>query len=417
VPKNVDAIAIPAPISLLRIVAQGLVPATAAGSAHEAVRQQLAMQGQRFTSSLDAVAVRTAGGTTRGVREAFNRGELVRSWPMRGTVHVTTTEDHHWLRLALAGRRDALQRRRELEYGIDDALLAKAAELAYGLMAPSSAGQMPTATRASLLEAWRSEGLMRHEGQSDIQGSYRRALLLGLHHEGYLVQGPLAGNDSLMIDARSLPDASSGPGSPTGGAVHAGDPAALAEIARRFATSHGPITADDLARWTGLSKTQAKRALDAAISESDHPGAEAFDGSRMVPLLRMTGEQLVALAHSVAGGRASSPAPAGDFVLRADLADLAAQSLPQARRTLALPAFDELHVGYRDRSCLTDELGEKLICPSKNGMFRPILVDRGRLVAAIVDGQPVWGEGQPGSARLEHSAELALTRVAKRQAL
>ena len=32
----------------------------------------------------------------------------------------------------------------------------------------------------------------------------------------------------------------------------------------------------------------------------------------------------------------------------------------EARGTFALPAFDELHVGYRDRTCLTDEAGERL---------------------------------------------------------
>lgn len=100
-------------------------------------------------------------------------------------------------------------------------------------------------------------------------------------------------------------------------------------------------------------------------------------------------------------------------MLRADLADLLAQSLPAARHTMLLPAFDELHIGYQDRSCLTDAAGETLLSPSKNGMFRPMLVDRGRVVAALADGQLVWADGQPASKRLERATQLAINRAAR----
>ena len=56
---------------------------------------------------------------------------------------------------------------------------------------------------------------------------------------------------------------------------------------------------------------------------------------------------------------------------------------------LALPSFDELHGGYKDRSCLTDEAGEALICAAKNGMFRPIVVAGGRVVAVRAPGSQV----------------------------
>jgi len=74
--------------------------------------------------------------------------------------------------------------------------------------------------------------------------------------------------------------------------------------------------------------------------------------------------------------------------VRADLLELLDAGLGRARAARFLPSFDELHVGYKDRSCLTDASGERLICPSSNGMFRPLLVDRGRLVGV----RPV-GEG------------------------
>lgn len=409
VPRVVPPPALPASISLLRIVAQGLVPATAAPTPHEAVRRQLAMQGQQFGSALIAIAARTRHGTVAEVRDAFNRRELVRSWPMRGTIHVTTAADHHWLRVALGNRHAAFRRRAEAERGINEKLLTKAADIAFALI-----GDHGAVSRRTLLAEWARQGVVPADSHASGAGRLRRYLIMWLHIDGLLVQGPLQGNEPLFIDARPLPDASTGPGhGGRGSRQTAGNPAALAEIARRYATSHGPVTAADLARWSGLPKTVALRALRDAVSVADSPGASSFDGSPMVPLLRMSGAQLVRMAHAVVGGRQGNAEPSGEFVLRADLADLLTQSLPAARRTMLLPAFDELHIGYQDRSCLTDAAGESLLSPSKNGMFRPMLVDRGRVVGALADGHVVWAEDQPASKRLERGAQLAINRAAR----
>ncbi|AWY94987.1 PF06224 family protein [Propionibacterium freudenreichii] len=386
--------ALPTSISLLRIVAQGLVPATSAPTPHEAVRRQLAMQGQLFGSSLDAIAARTRQTSTDGVRAAFNHRELMRSWPMRGTIHVTTAEDHHWLRVALDNRRAAFKHRAETEFGVDEKLLKQAADIAFELI-----GEYGAVSRRTLVNEWARRGVVPADPHAAGAGHLRRSLIIWLHADGLLVQGPLQGNEPLLVDARTLPDATTGPG-------HSG---------RGSKARHQPraVTAADLARWSGLSKTAALRALRDAVSAADSPGASAFDGSHMVPLLRMSGAQLLRMAHAVAGGRQPAEAPAGEFVLRADLADLLAQSLPAARRTMLLPAFDELHIGYQDRSCLTDAAGETLLSPSKNGMFRPMLVDRGRVVAALADGQLVWADGQPASKRLERATQLAINRAAR----
>jgi len=82
-----------------------------------------------------------------------------------------------------------------------------------------------------------------------------------------------------------------------------------------------------------------------------------------------------------------------------------------------LGSFDELHVGYKDRSCLTDDDGERLICPASNGMFRPILVDRGRLVAVRPVGEGLlWKDGAAPSARVERDVNRAVSRMEQRLA-
>lgn len=101
--------------------------------------------------------------------------------------------------------------------------------------------------------------------------------------------------------------------------------------------------------------------------------------------------------------------------MRADLPDLLAGSRAAAQGTLFLASFDELHVGYKDRLCLTNEAGEHLICPSRNGMFRPLLVDRGRVVAVRPVGQGLtWAQDARRSARLERAVERAVGRMEAR---
>ena len=74
-------------------------------------------------------------------------------------------------------------------------------------------------------------------------------------------------------------------------------------------------------------------------------------------------------------------------------------------------------MGYKDRSCLTGEAGERLICPAANGMFRPLLVDRGRLVGVRPVGEGVlWLDGAAPSARVERDITRAVAAVEKRLA-
>ncbi|MDO4242407.1 MAG: winged helix DNA-binding domain-containing protein, partial [Actinomyces sp.] len=107
----------------------------------------------------------------------------------------------------------------------------------------------------------------------------------------------------------------------------------------------------------------------------------------------------------------------GVLYMRADLPDLLEADRRAAAATHYLASFDELHVGYKDRLCLTDAAGELLICPSMNGMFRPLLVDRGRVVAVRPVGQGlIWADDARRSARLEGAVERAVRAVERRLA-
>lgn len=407
---------LPTELNRLRIASQGLVPATQSATVHEAVHRMLALQGQQVSSIPHVLVSRTRGAVASDVHRAFNAGSLVRSWPMRGTVHVTTADDHHWVRAALGHRYDAW-RRGSAERGMTEALIDEAGRCALELIAVRG-----PLTRADLIDAWEERGLMRSRSASPTGSAmsdsfaaswWKRHLVMTLHFNGILAQGPMGVGEHLIIDATRLPSADSGP---AGARIERGESAhrqALAEIARRYATGHGPVSALDLARWTGLNAADSVRALEDAVEETTSARfAEDTLGARH-RLMRIR-VQRGPRGGWVEEARRQRRADPDVLYLRADIVDIAAENSRWIARTLFLASFDELHVGYKDRSCLTDEAGERLICPAKNGMFRPIVVDGGRVVAVRPAPRGLVYLSERPSASLRRRVEREVARILAR---
>ncbi len=79
-------------IGLLRLVAQR-VAGPGLDTPAEVVRWLAAVQAQDHAGALTSIALRTASGTRSAVEAALDAGEIVRSWPMRGTLHLVPAED------------------------------------------------------------------------------------------------------------------------------------------------------------------------------------------------------------------------------------------------------------------------------------------------------------------------------------
>ncbi len=83
-------------IGRLRLAAQGLL-APGFDSVPEAVRWMTAMQAQDMQAALWAVGLRVRDSGVDDVRSALDDGLIVRSWPMRGTLHLLAPEDLRWI--------------------------------------------------------------------------------------------------------------------------------------------------------------------------------------------------------------------------------------------------------------------------------------------------------------------------------
>ncbi|SNR73085.1 Winged helix DNA-binding domain-containing protein [Blastococcus mobilis] len=318
----------------MRLVAQRLAgprPATAT----EVVRLLTAVQAQDLPGALLSVALRSEPGTRTDVESALNTGDVVRSWPMRGTLHLTAAEDLPWMIDLLGPRVLAGSPARRTRLGITDADIEKARELA--VQALAGGRQL---RRAEILAALTDGGV-------EITGQRGYHLLWYLSQTCTLCLGPIQDGEQrfvLMDEWIRSPR-------------RLGTEEALGELAERFFRGHGPATVQDLARWVDLRVTEARAAL-----------AAARDG----------------LARLEADGV--------EYFLARETPDLLAEHRDEALGVRLLPGFDEFVLGYADRTCAVPPEFADRIVPGGNGMFRPTVVSGGRVVGT-------WGYTGRGSKR------------------
>ncbi|HET7476170.1 MAG TPA: winged helix DNA-binding domain-containing protein [Dermatophilaceae bacterium] len=313
----------PAELARLRVAAQRLV-ATDLASAADAVSWLTCVQAQDYPGAVLSLALRTMRRTRADVLAALDAGAVVRSWPMRGTLHFVPARDLSWMLSLTSARMLAASASRRAGLGIDDAMVRRARDLALRRL-----GGSRRLSRDELFAEWDAHGL--------IQGVPQRAVhLLGqLAQTGVLCWGPSrGGSQSLVLLEEWVPDPRR---------LDRGQ--ALGEWARRYFRSHGPATVRDFAWWTGLTLTDARAGLALAAPE----------------LLRIQSGGVDLFLDPATPQRLHEHASEVDDVL-------------------LLPGFDELLLGYQDRSATLDPAHRQHVVPGNNGMFMPTVVRAGRVV-------------------------------------
>ena len=97
-----------------RLAAQRLTPATACASAEEAAIAVIGVQAQDLRAAALALRSRVPGLTRGAVRAA----PLLRTWTVRGTVHLIAASDRPWLHALLAERNARMFGARFERFGI-----------------------------------------------------------------------------------------------------------------------------------------------------------------------------------------------------------------------------------------------------------------------------------------------------------
>ncbi|HEX5617047.1 MAG TPA: crosslink repair DNA glycosylase YcaQ family protein, partial [Solirubrobacteraceae bacterium] len=187
-------------------------------------------------AALRAGAERAARGAKRASRGAkrASRGAradgLVRTWAMRGTLHLLTADDLPAVLAIFGPIHLARGQRRLTQLGVAPAAAERSTELTAEIL--RAEGPL---TRHELAARLHDRGVpVAAEGQAPIHVVARAA------HAGVLIE--VEENRYGPLDLGPLPDREE----------------ALVNLARRYAAAHAPATIEDFAAWSGLPKSDLR---------------------------------------------------------------------------------------------------------------------------------------------------------------
>ena len=308
--KNTD-------IARLRLASQHLT-GTKFDTPTETVRFMGAVQAQDYAGGLWAVGLRTTNASEPMIERAIAEREIVRTWPMRRTLHFVAAEDVRWMLELLTPRVIAASAARQHYFGLDESVFARSRK---ALTRALAGGKQ--LRRAGVYERLETAGVSTADGR-------------GLH-----IVARLALEGLICFGAREGKQ-------PTFALLDEWVPAsprlerdeALAELARRYFTSHGPATVQDYVWWSGLTTKDARAGIEMAKA---HLAQEKSDG------------QTYWLSPAMTIAKAPKPS------------------------SFLLPPYDEYTIAYKDRSAVLDPSYASRV-NTGNGVFSPAVVVEGQLV-------------------------------------
>lgn len=317
-----------------------------------AVRRLLGVQAQDLRQAEWAIGSRVPGSVLADVWAAFDAGEVVRSWAARGTLFALAPADLRLLLALTAQRQMRTAQPRHRQLGLTDDDVDRAAEVARAELRGGGA-----LTRPELGAVWAAAGL-------DVTGQRLPHLYNRLAQQGLLCLGPARGSSAGgPVQAFVLLDEWA-PGEPP-----ADRGTAVAELVRRHLAGHGPAGERDLAWWSGLTLTEVRAGFAAVRDELTE--------------VRCGGAVLWTLGD---------PPPAHPDGVR------------------ALAGFDELLLGFTDRSHVLAADRSAAVVPGGNGVFLPMLVADGEVVGTwgrVRDGVTVTPFGDVPGAESAAAAAVA----------
>ncbi|MCG3161046.1 MAG: hypothetical protein JMDDDDMK_02164 [Acidobacteria bacterium] len=278
-----------------------------------------AVQAQDYLGALWAVGLRMRSAIEADIEQALANRTIIRTWPMRGTLHFVAAADTRWMLELLTPRIvDNNAQRLLRQFGLDEAVFARSKDLFERALEGGK-----RLTRNAMYEALEAGGVSTVDG--------RGLHILGrLAQDGVICFGSREGKqqtfallDEWAPKSKRMPRDE-----------------ALAELAKRYFTSHGPATLQDFAWWSGLTAADAKAGLEMA---------------KRFLVQEVSDSQIYWLSSSMPAAKDS------------------------ATTVYLLPAYDEYTVAHKDRSAVLDPKYTKQ-ANSGNGIFYPTIIVNGQIV-------------------------------------
>lgn len=285
----------------------------------DVVRWMGAMQAQDYQQAIWGIGVRMPTATVADVEQAIADAKIVRTWPMRGTIHFVAPEDAKWMLQLSASRMIAKDERRLKQLELDTAMMERCQTIFCEALQGGK-----RLSRPDMLQLLEDRGI-----STQSQRGYH--ILWYISQRGVICPGPMDGRQQTFVlldewvpHSRRLSREES-----------------LAELARRYFISHGPAAVHDFAWWAGITVTEARAGIEGARAALV---SEKIDGKEY-----WLAADTPALNQSVQSG------------------------------TFLLPGFDEYLLGYTERRAVLDPQHAQKVVPGANGIFFPIVVTDGQM--------------------------------------
>jgi hypothetical protein len=284
------------------------------------------LQAQVLSAAALGMRARSPGLSAASVTRALNdQRSIVRTWLMRGTLHVVAAEDVRWLVDLLGPVFSRAATRRHTQLGLNDELKARGVAAIRRIL--SDSGPL---TRYELVDHLRRRNVTL---DPETQAPIHLIGLAALH--GILCLGPDRddGDPTYVLMDDWVP-----PGPPRSRET------ALTELGRRYFAAYGPATVEDFSAWSGLSMIDARSAVSRARASLADVMIEGRPGFLLKQLLKLDAE-------------------------------------PRKTDVRLLPAFDTYLLGYRRRDLAVPMPLQRRL-QRGGGWLHPAVVVNGRAVAA-----------------------------------
>lgn len=304
-------------LALLRLANQQIAASQQRKPA-EVVASLGAIQAQDYLGTLWAIGLRLPTATEAEIERAIADGTIVRTWPLRSTLHFVAAADAHWLLELLGPRIVAAAASRQEQLGLDKSVLTRVRKL----LVKALPGRQQL-TRDEIYTLLKGAGI-------SVEGQRGYHILWRMGVDRVICFGPRRGKQQTFTLLEEWAPK----------VRHLESEAALAELTLRYFKGHGPATLPDFVWWSGLKVSDAKAGLAMVSSQ----------------LASLTVNEQV-------------------YWMQPDIASLGKKTA----MVNLLPGFDEYLLGYRDRSAALDPLHAQKIQPGSNGVFASTIVVNGRV--------------------------------------
>jgi Winged helix DNA-binding domain len=277
-----------------------------------------AMQAQDYPMAKWAIGVRLPDSTEQKIEKAIEAGEIVRTHLMRPTWHFVAAEDIRWMLTLTAPRVKSTSASMFRQFELDEKTCRQTNEIIAKALVDGK-----HLTRQELMFELEKVGIKTNDYRAGV-------IMLNAELDAVVCSGIKRGKlQTYALLEERVPK----------NKILSRDEA-IAELTKRYFTSHAPATLKDFVWWSGLSVADARKGLE--INKSNLVNfeieGEVFWMFDSIPFPKIETDSLY-----------------------------------------LLPAFDEFTVSYKDRTAVL-ESGFAKSAITGNGIFKPIIVAGGKVV-------------------------------------